>query len=1124
MELFKLLGTIAINNSEAKQALKETSAAAKATGEDIEGTGGSAEKTGGKWGAAFKKIGAGAVAVGKTVAVGLGVAATALGGLTVKALSAAGELEQNMGGSEAVFGKYAEKIQSTAKEAFSQMGLSTSDYLATANKMGALFQGAGFDIEESMTLSQDAMQRAADVASIMGIDTASAMEAVAGAAKGNFTMMDNLGVAMNETTLANYALEKGMKKSYDQMTQQEKIGLAMEMFMDKTAYAAGNYAKENETLAGSLGTAKAALSNFLSGAGTVEDVVSSFSGFADVVVKNINEMFPALMTGITQIVNQLAPKIPELLNKVLPGLIEGATGLINGLVAALPGIVSALMGALPALIQGITQIVNALIAALPSIMQSLVSALPVLLPALIDGLVSMIVTLCTMLPQIIQPIIDYLPAIIISIVNALMQNLPALIDGIIQMVVGIVNALPQIIQGLVDALPTIVSSIVTGLLKCIPQLIMGFIQLFGSLDEAWNKIQTSLKQVIPNIFKGVWAAIKNVFAPLGGWFKDKFSEGAKNAQNAWANAKEKWNEIKNKVTNAFSDLGSKIKSKFNDAKNKAENAWSNAKSKFSSIKDKVVSAFSDVGNKMKTKFSDAKKKSEDAWANTQAAWKKISNKVSEGFSGLGEKLKSKFSSALQKAKDGFSKAKSIGKDLVSGLWNGISDKFNWLTSKIKGFASNVTNKLKSFFGIKSPSRVFRDEIGKQLAAGVAEGITDNANLAEDSAEVLGEKVLAAAEKRLKEYKLYNDMMLADEVAYWDSVRLQLEEGTDARAAADEKYLKAKQDMNNRLVIAEEELQTELDAIQQKVDEKASGIARSFGLFDKAQIGGYVSENDLIRNLDSQVSALTYYQKELNTLSDKIGGTALYEEIESMGIDAYEEIKAINRMSDSQLQSYLDKYNSIADISQQMAEKALEEETVAATQEAYQKFADKCEELGLGVVESIGTTETSITSMFDTISTTVSNTLSSIQTAINSFKPTIAVTYSGTSSETDDVFGNRAVQWHANAMKDPIVMTKPTIFGYDASSGKYHGGGEAGSEVVSGTDTLMNMIQGAVANQNNALVSALERIISVLGAYFPQLLEAMQKDVVLDSGELVGALASPMNNALGKISNRKDRGR
>lgn len=179
MELFKLLGTIAVDNSDANKALDETS--------------NKGEQTQSKLSKAFGAIGKGAVAVGKTVATGLAVGGAAFAGLATKALSAGGELEQNMGGSEAVFGKYADKMQGKAKEAFSNMGLSTSDYLATANKMGALFQGSGFSIEESMNLSSDAMQRAADVASIMGLDTSAAMEAVAGAAKGNFTIKTIVG-------------------------------------------------------------------------------------------------------------------------------------------------------------------------------------------------------------------------------------------------------------------------------------------------------------------------------------------------------------------------------------------------------------------------------------------------------------------------------------------------------------------------------------------------------------------------------------------------------------------------------------------------------------------------------------------------------------------------------------------------------------------------------------------------------------------------------------------------------------------------------------------------------------------------------------------------------------------
>ena len=577
MDLFKLVGKIVVDNSEANKALDETSDKAKETADDIGDMAESSQKSGGKVGGALKKVGSVAVGAGKVIATGLAAGGAAMGALTVKALNLGGELEQNMGGSEQVFKEHAAGMQETAKKAFSNMGLSTSDFLGTANKMGALFQGAGFDIETSATMSADAMQRAADVASIMGIDTASAMEAIAGAAKGNFTMMDNLGVAMNDTTLQAYALEKGITKSTQEMTNQEKIGLAMEMFMEKTAYAAGNYAKENETLAGSLGTAKAAFTNFLDGSGDVNGLVDALSNAANVIVKNITDILPRLVSGLTQLVDNIVPLIPPLLQSLLPGIVEGAVALVNGLVAALPSILQALMGALPALLEGVRQIfvaivqafpqlLDILVAALPSLVEMVVAMLPSLIPIVIDALVNMIVTICTNFAQIIQPLIDYLPDIIISLVNALMSNLPALIQGLISLVLGIVAAIPQIIQGLIDALPTVIESIVTGLLNSLPALIMGAIQLVIGIVRALPQILSSLKQALPNAMKGIWEAVKNVFSNVGKWFGDKF-KGAKDAiVNAWSNVKSKFSNIKDGVVNAFSNIKEKLSKPFEKAR------------------------------------------------------------------------------------------------------------------------------------------------------------------------------------------------------------------------------------------------------------------------------------------------------------------------------------------------------------------------------------------------------------------------------------------------------------------------------------------------------------------------------------------------------------------------------
>lgn len=74
--------------------------------------------------------------------------------------------------------------------------------------------------------------------------------------------------------------------------------------------------------------------------------------------------------------------------------------------------------------------------------------------------------------------------------------------------------------------------------------------------------------------------------------------------------------------------------------------------------------------------------------------------------------------------NGLGAFKDIGINLVKGLWNGINSVKNWILDKISGFGKSILNGLKSFFGIKSPSRLMRDEVGKYIAEGVGVGFED----------------------------------------------------------------------------------------------------------------------------------------------------------------------------------------------------------------------------------------------------------------------------------------------------------------------------------------------------------------------------------------------------------------
>ena len=412
-----------VSKGTAKKVSEDAEEASKEIVEHAEDAEKKVKNSSGGIGKAFSKmfsgIGKAAGVCGKAIVTALGAGAVAMGKLVVDSMGLAGELEQNLGGSEAVFGGWAAYIQEKGAEAFKNLGLSQAEYLANANKMGSLFQGMGFSTQDSATMTVDMMQRAADVASIMGISLDSAMEAVAGMAKGNFTMMDNLGVAMNDTALAAYAVEKGITKSYQSMSQNEKIGLAYQMFMEKTSDYHGNFVEETNTLAGSLSVAKAAWQNFLSGsdAGASENglnaLVESFVNVGDVVTQNLSKLLPKLTKGLTVLCQRLTPYIPTMLQAVLPGLIDGAMALITGLALALPDILELLTTDL-----------------LPYVLDQLNASLDQILRALVMAVSTMFAQLSADLPSLLQKVGEIISKVWENGVWPLIQNLFRAVFGV----------------------------------------------------------------------------------------------------------------------------------------------------------------------------------------------------------------------------------------------------------------------------------------------------------------------------------------------------------------------------------------------------------------------------------------------------------------------------------------------------------------------------------------------------------------------------------------------------------------------------------------------------------------------------------------------------------------------
>jgi hypothetical protein len=116
----------------------------------------------------------------------------------------------------------------------------------------------------------------------------------------------------------------------------------------------------------------------------------------------------------------------------------------------------------------------------------------------------------------------------------------------------------------------------------------------------------------------------------------------------------------------------------------------------------------------------------------------------------------------------------------------------------------------------------------------------------------------------------------------------------------------------------------------------------------------------------------------------------------------------------------------------------------------------------------------------------------------------------------------SIKWYKKAMDNAMLLNSPTIFGY--GDGSFLGGGEAGQEVVAGSETLMGMVKTAVSEQNEAVVYYLQKMTEIMADYFPQVIDGMDRPLCFDADGMASAMAVPMDKYLGRIKERKDRGR
>lgn len=115
----------------------------------------------------------------------------------------------------------------------------------------------------------------------------------------------------------------------------------------------------------------------------------------------------------------------------------------------------------------------------------------------------------------------------------------------------------------------------------------------------------------------------------------------------------------------------------------------------------------------------------------------------------------------------------------------------------------------------------------------------------------------------------------------------------------------------------------------------------------------------------------------------------------------------------------------------------------------------------------------------------------------------------------------SVKWYAKAMDNPVMFTRPTIFG--GAGGSLMGAGEAGAEVMMGRDTMLSMMREAVAQEFGVLVDRADRMVEMMERYYPASIAATERGMSVDGKRLAYAIAKPMDEALGQQYARRARG-